>query len=126
MDTLIDADKQAMPVKSKHKRERVQLMEVRPDPSWFIRSKDQDGHTIWFLKFEMTGLRPRRYGQFPTKHKAVLFLDRLIDVLGDGFSEAANWLDTYQLKSRPYANRGGHYPVVEDELIAAPIAKKGR
>ena len=108
------------------KRERIQTIETRPEPGWFIRAKDVDGRSIWFLRFQMTGFRPRRYGQFASKKKAILFLDNLLGEMMDGLTEAEGYIEDYQIKERPFAHRSGHYPVVEDELIAAPIAKKGR
>lgn len=99
-------------------REKLQLIEVPPESGWFETTKDARGQTFWFLRVQITGMRVRRYGPFATKHKSLLFLDQLIDEVGDGLNEAADKLDAYQIKSRQFAYCSGHYPIVEDELIA--------
>jgi len=102
----------------KRKRERIELIEKPPDPKWFATAKDCHGRTIWFLRFQVTGMLMRRYGPFPTKHKALLFLDRLLDEVGDSLCEAVTaHLGTYQIRGRQFSYRGCHYPVVEDELV---------
>ncbi len=105
--------------KAKRERERIGLIEKPPDPDWFVTSKDCHGRKIWLLRFQVTGMLMRRYGPFPTKHKALLFLDQLLDQVGDGLCEAVTaHLGTYQIRGRQFSYRGGHYPVVEDELIS--------
>ena len=113
--SLIDTDKPKA-VAPRKKRERIEIMEVKPREEWFKRSRDQFGRQVWFLRVEMTGLRPRRFGPFPTKHKGLLFLDHLLDQVGDGIDEATHHLDRYQVPPRRFGLRAGHYPVVEDEL----------
>lgn len=115
--SLIDTDKPKA-VAPRKKREKIEIMEVRPREEWFTRSRDQFGRTVWFLRVEMTGLRPRRFGPFPTKHRGLLFLDHLLNQLGDGFSEATGDIDRYQVRERCFGMRAGHYPVVEDELCS--------
>jgi len=113
--SLIDTDK-GKSVTPRKKRERIQLMEVKPCEEWFLRSRDQFGRPVWFVRVEMTGLRPRRFGPFATKHKGLLFLDHLLNDLTDALCSASNALDRYQIPARRFEYRGGHYPVVEDEL----------
>lgn len=115
--TLVDVDKRPPATPGKKKRERIVLIEEKPLPEWFQHARDAWNHPIWFLRFHATGLRPRRYGPFPTKHKALLFLDGLLNELGNALAEAAMNLDKYQVKDRRFHCRSGHYPVVEDELI---------
>lgn len=129
---LMDADKcpptkakTRPPAKPKTKRERIQLMEVVPRGEWFQRATDEWGRPIWFIRIQITGLRTRRYGPFPTKHRGLLFLDKLLDVIGEALLEAKNELGSYQGRRRPYRQRGDHYPVVEDALIDLTI-QKGR
>ncbi len=122
-NVLVDVDKKA--VAPKKRRERIQLIETRPSPEWFQQATDPWGRRIWFLRVQSTGLRVRRYGPFSSKHKALLFLDRLINEMADAFAEAANHLDTYMIKPRQFAYRGAHYPMVEDELAGA-VGTKGR
>lgn len=119
--TLADADKRPS---SKPKKERIEFIETRPREEWFIRARDEWGKTVWFFRFQATGLRTRRYGPFPTKHRALLFLDKLLDSIGDGLMGAADKLDEYQVGQRPYAYRELHYPVVEDEYFAEMTRKR--
>ena len=123
--TVIDTDKQARQLKPNKPRERIQLIETQPNPSWFERTTDPWGRSVWFIRIQITGLRVRRYGPFETKHRALLFLDQLLNEVGDALNEGANYLDRYQVKRRPFGNRNGHYPVVEDELVI-PKTKNGR
>lgn len=115
---LIDADKRPA-TNTKRKRERITLVEVKPQEDWFVQATDEWGRRVWFVRVSVTGFHTRRYGPFPTKRRALLFLDRLLDEVGDGLMEAANCLDEYQIPARQYAQRMAHYPVVEDELITA-------
>lgn len=114
---LIDVDRRPVAPKPKKERERIELIEVPPEAEWFVQATDPSGRRVWFLRFQVTGLRPRRYGPFATKHKALLFLDRSLDALGDEISGMSDLLERYQIKGRRFAQHGGHYPVVEDELI---------
>ena len=113
--SLIDTDN-AKAVAPRKKREKIEIMEVKPREEWFTRSRDQFGRPVWFLRVEMTGLRPRRFGPFPTKRKGLLFLDHLLNEMGDAIAEASNNLDRYQVPKRCFGLRAGHYPLVEDEL----------
>ena len=121
---LVDTDKRPPATPGKKKRERIELIEEQPLPEWFQRASDARTHPIWFLRFHATGLRPRRYGPFPTKHKALLFLDTILKQVGDALLEAAYDLGKYQAKDRRFHCREGHYPVVEDELFR--MEQKGR
>jgi len=113
--SLIDTDK-TKAVAPRKKREKIEIMEVKPREEWFRRGRDQFGRPIWFVRVEVTGLRPRRFGPFPTKHKGLLFLDHLLNEMGDAICAASNNLDRYQVRRRCFGTQAGHYPVVEDEL----------
>lgn len=115
--SLIDTDK-AMTAAPRKKREKIEIMEVKPREEWFKRSIDQFGRPVWFVRVEVTGLRTRRFGPFPTKRKGLLFLDHLLNDVTDGICNAGNDLGRYQIPSRCFGNRSGHYPVFEDELCA--------
>ena len=119
---FVDADRR--PSHSKKERERIQLIETRPHEEWFVQAKDEWGKAVWFLRVQATGLRTRRYGPFPTKHRALLFLDRLLNGVEDGLMEALDKLDRYQITRRSYAQREGHYPTVEDECFTAVTRTK--
>ena len=106
---------------AKKKRERISCIEEAPQPEWFVQCKGPDGQTWWFLRLAITGLKTRRYGPFATKHRALLFLDRIIGgsnaCLFDCISEADDSLRDYQIPQRRFEQRGGHYPLIESELI---------
>lgn len=98
-------------------------------PGWLISMKDASGRTVWYVRMEVTGLFPSRYGPFTSKKDALYFLneqlDGLLDRLDGGFS-TKNMI------------RGGSPTglVVEDALAGTylqrqqapgqPIRKKGR
>ncbi len=115
--SLIGTEK-AGTVKPRKKRERIQIMEVLPCDKWFQRSRDQWGREVWFMRVQITGLRTRRFGPFPTKHKGLLFLDRLLDEVDDAICNVVNDLERYQVSARRFGTRAGHYPIVEDELCS--------
>jgi hypothetical protein len=115
--SLTDTDK-ATPLRPRKKRERIQIMETPPCEKWFRRSRDQWGREVWFLRVQVTGLRPRRFGPFPTKHKGLLFLDHMLNEVTDAICNTSNDLDRYQHPRRRFGLRSGHYPIVEDELCA--------
>ena len=98
-------------------RERIQLLETRPKPEWFVKDKDEGGRTVWFLRFEVTGLLPRRFGPFNTKRKALLCLDRAINHLADGLSEMNN--DDKDILSGPFRHTGWDRPIIEDHVGSA-------
>ncbi|MBI5673476.1 MAG: hypothetical protein HZC50_09605 [Nitrospirae bacterium] len=112
---LIDTEQ---PVAPRKKRERIQIMEMPPREEWFQKGRDSFGREVWFVRVEMTGLRTRRYGPFPTKHKGLLFLDHMLNEVADAFSNAEFDLGRYQVPKRCFGLRAGHYPVVEDELCS--------
>lgn len=112
---LIDTEK---PVAPRKKRERIQIVEMPPSEEWFQRSRDQWGREVWFIRVQITGLRTRRFGPFPTKHKGLLFLDHLLDEVADALSSASGDLGRYQFPKRCFGFRAGHYPIVEDELCS--------
>jgi hypothetical protein len=97
-------------------------MEEKPQPDWFVQCKGSDGKTWWFLRFSLTGLKTRRFGPFASRHRALLFLDKIIGGgPGGGFnecvSEAGSIMDDYAVPNGRFENRGGHYPLIESELV---------
>ncbi len=115
--SLIDTDK-SKAVAPRKERERIEIMEVQPQQEWFRRSRDQFGRSVWFVRVHVTGLRIRRYGPFPTKHRGLLFLDHMLNEVADALSSAEFDLERYQVPRRRFGLRAGHYPVVEDELCS--------
>ncbi len=69
---------------------KIVLIERKPQPDWFVTAKNDFGEREWFLRFEVTGWYPRRYGPFKTKRQALLFLDTLLNECVDAVSEAMN------------------------------------
>ena len=116
--TLIDTDKRSITSKAKKERERIQLIEVRPSPEWFVRRKDQWGKPAWYLRLSITGLLPRLYGPFSSQRKCLLFLDWAIDELTDVAAELQDHAGKYMLK-RPFQHRGWCLPIIETpELVS--------
>jgi hypothetical protein len=105
-------------VKPRKKREQIKIMEMPPREEWFQRGRDSFGCEVWFVRVQITGLRARRFGPFPTKHKGLLFLDLLLDGVDDAICNAVNDLERYQVSARRFGARAGHYPIVEDELCS--------
>lgn len=102
------------------KRERIVFLERRPEADWFVAKKTPRGGTKWYLRFTITGFFPRLFGPFPSKRKAVLFLDAAHDKLGDF------WADVDDV-CRRYTNQGEFERVNCGPLIEHPlIAKKGQ
>lgn len=106
-------------------------MEEQPRPDWFVQCKRPDGKTWWFLRLSITGLRTRIYGPFATRHRALLFLDRIFGGWYGGglfecIAEADNHLDEYAIPERRFGNRSGHYPLVENDLyLQTSSVRKG-
>ncbi len=69
---------------------KIVIIERKPQPDWFVTAKNDFGEREWFLRFEVTGWYPRRYGPFKRKRQALLFLDSLLDQCEDAVSEARN------------------------------------
>ena len=45
---------------------------------WLFRAQDDAGRRGWFLRFEVTGLYPRRVGPFPTRTDALKCVETLL------------------------------------------------
>jgi len=80
------ASKTSKPATSNAKK--IVIIERKPQPNWFVTATNDFGAREWFLRFEVTGWYPRRYGPFQTKRQALLFLDTLLDECGDAVSAA--------------------------------------
>ncbi len=46
---------------------KIVIIEHKPQPDWFVTAKNDYGEREWFLRFEVTGWYPRRYGPFKKK-----------------------------------------------------------
>lgn len=104
---------------NKKKRERIELIETPPIPNWFVSTREQ-GRTVWYLRFRVTGMFPRRFGPFRNRHRALLALDRMLDAMTDACSEFQTAAKEYQLRQRFQQTWG---PVIEDQIA---LSKGGR
>lgn len=107
------------PNRGPRKRERISMLERRPDREWFVAMKTPKGRTKWFLRFTITGVFPRLFGPFSTKRKAILFLDALHNKISDFWTEVDDVRDQY-------ANEGEFENVNWGPIIEHPLATKGR
>jgi hypothetical protein len=104
---------------SKKKREQINCIETPPNPDWFVRTRER-GRTVWYLRFIVTGMLPRRFGPFASRHKALLALDAMLDTLEELIWNLNDPAGEFRLKRRFQLNSD---PVIED-AIALP--KGGR
>lgn len=72
--------------KPRLKRERIVMIETKPDDDWFVQTKTTRGRIVYYLRFQMTGMWPRLYGPFASKRQCLLFLDDGMNELVDGIS----------------------------------------
>ncbi len=82
------------------------------DHPWLIRSVNSFGQEEWFIRVEVAGLHPRRFGPIATKEEAKEFYAQ---VLGD--------LDSLLDIDLPNKIQFGMF--VEDELGSAYVVPKG-
>lgn len=71
----------------KRTRERIGMIEREPGPDWFVPTQTKSGRRVWYLRLNITGMNPRLYGPFRSKHQCLLFLDDAIDVILDNENE---------------------------------------
>lgn len=107
------------PKSGTRKRERITMLERRPDEKWFVANKTPNGRTKWYLRFTITGAFPRLFGPFLTKRKAILFLDNLHNTICEF------WTQVDDVRDR-YANEGEFEKVNWGPIIEHPLAMKGR
>ena len=111
---LTAVPKQTAPPKPK--RERIELIETSPQHHWFVKIKDEQKRTIWYLRMQVTGQLARRYGPFGNKRQALLFLDAALNELADSQTEIESIAQSRILRP-PFRHRW--YPmVIEDELAS--------
>ena len=107
------------PKPSKKECERIQLIETPPKPEWFVKTVEK-GRTVWYLRFTMTGMFPRRFGPFKSRHQALLALDRMLDTMSDGISGIQDVARDYQMPRRFQQTWG---PVIEDDLALPKVGR---
>lgn len=105
--------------KPKAKRERIALIETPPKPDWFVKTRER-GRTVWYLRFIVTGMLPRRFGPFPSRHRTLLALDAMLWSAGmaDGICSLPDTVNPYLLK-RQFQAQQNWGPVIEDDLALA-------
>lgn len=99
----------------KTKREKICLIETRPEADWFVPARTKRGRQVWYLRFQMTGWNPRLYGPFKSKRQCLLFLDDAIDCLQEHEQEmvdAANKRIVKEPCSKAWL------PIVEHPIVA--------
>ena len=97
---------------SKKKRERITEIETPPNPDWFVSTREH-GRTVWYLRFRVTGMLPRRFGPFQSRHRALLALNEVIGAMTDSNIDVCEAAKKYGLQRRFQQNWG---PVIEDDL----------
>jgi len=108
-DTTVDKEE-------KPTRRGIALIEVTPKPEWTICTKTETGRELWWLRFSVTGLRPRRYGPFRSQSVALLVLDDMIYALGDAMGGEFDDIVSRDLVQDRCAKR---WPqgTIEDEMM---------
>lgn len=95
---LTTVPKESTPEPTKKRRERIEIIETPPTPEWFVKTREH-GRTVWYLRFVITGMLPRRYGPFPSRHKTLLALDSMLDGM-DCNAELNDRANNYVLNRR--------------------------
>ncbi len=119
-NTIVNMKGERVTPPTRQPRERIELIEERPRPDWFLRGTDQWGKPAWYLRLGITGLLPRLYGPFSSRRKCLLFLDRAIDELTNVTAELSDRADKYILK-RPFAQRMWCRPIIETPELASSV-----
>ena len=101
------------------KSKQIICIETPPKPDWFVQTREH-GRTVWYLRFRVTGMFPRRFGPFATRHKAILALDVMIDTLDERIWNLNDPVSEFRLNRRFQLNSD---PVIEDE-IALPALQQ--
>ena len=91
-------------------------LDRRPDHPWLIRSVNSFGQEEWFLRVEVTGLHPRRFGPMATKEEAFEFFSHVVD-------ELLGQLDVDLPQNLPCRIGSGVF--IEDEIGTAYLLPKG-
>jgi hypothetical protein len=98
--------------KPKRKREQIVSIETPPQADWFVCTRER-GRRVWYLRFRVTGMLPRRFGPYASRHKAILALDAMIDTLEEMMWDLNDPATEFRLKRRFQQTWG---PVIEDDL----------
>ncbi len=71
----------------------VPFRERKPDESWFVTVTNEQGQRERFLRIQVTGLYPRRFGPFKTDREALAFLELFLEDAFGALTAAFNELD---------------------------------
>lgn len=80
----------------------------------------EQGRTVWYLRFCVTGMHSRRFGPFKSRHRALLALDGLIDAVTDVNHEMCDKAHKYRLRRRFQQTWG---PIIEDSVALSTMRK---
>ena len=91
-------------------------LDRKPEGPWLLRSVNSFGQEEWFLRVEVTGLHPRRFGPMATKEEVFEFFSHVID-------ELLVQLDADLPQNLPVRIGSGVF--IEDEMAEAYLLPKG-
>lgn len=90
--------------------------ERKPEGPWLLRSVNSFGQEEWFVRVEVTGLHPRRFGPMATKEEAFTFYVHVVN-------ELIYQLDCILSEDLPDKTNFGVF--IEDEIASAYWLPKG-
>ena len=65
--------------RNKAEPDKLYFIERVRRPDWTVSTINERGRTVWFLRFQITGLKPRRFGPFQTEQETLRCLNKLLD-----------------------------------------------
>lgn len=101
---------------------RIDLLEMPPQDDWFIEDTSQDGKKVWYVRFVITGQRPRIFGPFPSRRAGLFFLDDALNALCEFWTEADGIRDKYACEVEFEHVAWG--PLVEHPLAARRLESR--
>lgn len=107
--------------------QRITQLEMPPQEDWLVSTTTPGGRRVWYCRFAVTGLFPRLYGPFPSKRKALYFLDAAISTLSESLTELDGVRDAHSCEGKFQKLHWG--PLIEHPILNADLGqmpKKGR
>lgn len=112
------SEKKMIPDDNPKSKESFIWIEEKPHSDWFVKVKNRDGQTHWFVRFKMTGLEVRRYGPFATKQKGLQFINKAVECLWcDGMSELESIQSDFNIPSGEF-KPSNSFPILECAIAA--------
>ena len=116
--TVLAISEKKIPADKSEPKQSFPNLEEKPRSEWFVKVKNRDGQTQWFVRFQMTGMEVRRYGPFATKQKCLQFIDQAVECLWiDGMSELADIQDELNAPFREFSPANS-FPILECAIAA--------